>query len=272
MKRPFSNCGVFLLAASLLAVSPPARAELSQSELHQVEFVQYPGRLLPLSTLFQNDRGQTMRLSECFRGSPVILVPGYFRCPMLCEALSDGLLRALQGNTRQLGRDFRVVYFSIDPNERLAREHKQSFLQQYGRPDSEDGCDFLTGSPQSIAALTNAIGYHYRYDPESREYAHPAGFVVLRPDGRIFRYFFGVVFSAAELQRALGDASRGAQPSVVDKLVLLCFHYNPLNSRYGALVMASLRVLGMATIAGIAMLVYRSEKRARSKNKSGKGP
>ena len=256
-----------LLALLLAAIIVPSvHAALTDQELQKVEFVQYPGRQLPLDTTFTNEAGVPIRLKDCFRGTPVVLVPGYFRCRMLCEGVSDGLILALQGNRKQVGPDFRVVFLSIDPKEQLAdsQARKRTFLQRYARPGSGAGCDFISGSSEAISALTNSIGYHYRFDPQSGEFAHPAGFVVVRPDGKLSRYFFGVSFSAAELDQAITDAARMKEPSKVEQLLLLCFHYNPLQSRYGSLVINSVRVLGLATLGGLVLLVVRVSRPKRS--------
>ena len=249
---------ILLLAFFIAPVASPAQA-LDDQQLQAVDFVQYPGRQLPLDTELINDEGNSVRLKDCFRGKPVLLVPGYFRCRMLCEGVSDGLIMALQGNRQRVGPDFRVVFISIDPKEALSESQarKRTFLKRYDHADAADGCDFLSGSQAAISAVADSIGFRYRYDPQSGEYAHPAGFVVVRPDGKISRYFFGVSFSAGELDKSISAAARMEPPSVVERLLLLCFHYNPVQSRYGAIVINSVRVLGVATLAGLLLLVIR---------------
>lgn len=236
---------------------------LTEQEMEEVKFVQYPGRELPMDLEFTDADGTALQLKNCFNGTPVLLVPGYFRCRMLCEGVSDGVILALQGSGKQLGKDFRVVFVSIDPKEPLteARAKKATFLKRYARPGGEAGCNFLTGEPGAIQKLTDCIGYHFKYDAQSNEYAHPAGFVVVRPDGKIFRYFIGIFFSASELDKALSEAAKGASPpSAVEQFVLMCFHYNPVRSRYGTWVLFAVRALSIATLVGIALLVLRSRR------------
>lgn len=236
---------------------------LNDQELQQIQFLQYPGREIPLDLTFTDADGTKLQLKDCFQGTPVLLIPGYFRCRMLCEGVSDGVILALQGSRKEMGKDFRVVFVSIQPNEPLAESQakRATFLKRYARPGAEKGCNFLTGEEPEIKKLTDAIGYQFRYDPESGEYAHPAGFVVVRPDGKIFRYFMGVSFSAGELDKAIGDAAKGdAPPSPIEKLVLLCFHYNPVTSKYGTLVINAVRVLALLTIIGIVVLVLRTRR------------
>lgn len=256
---------MIILFAAMLFASGRVGA-LTEQELQAIRFAQYPGKAVPMDLEFKDADGTAMKLKECFQGTPVLLVPGYFRCRMLCEGVSDGVILALQGSRRELGKDFRVVFVSIDPKEPLveAKAKKAMFLKRYARPGVDSGCNFLTGEEEAIKTLTDAIGYSFRYDPQSGEYAHPAGFVVVRSDGRIFRYFLGVSFSAAELDNAIAEAAKGsAPPSPIEQFVLLCFHYNPVRSRYGDVVMTSVRVLALATIVGIVVVVVRS-RRARA--------
>lgn len=257
----------------LMALAPLRAYALTDLELRQIEFTQYPGRPLPLDLPFIDDTGATVHLQDYFGNAadgagkagvksgliPVILVPGYFRCRMLCTGVTDGLLHALQGNRRTAGHGFRVVYVSIDPKEKLvdARERKRTWLKRYGRLGAEGGCAFLSGTPEAISQLCEQIGFHYRYDPVSGEFAHPAGFLVVRPDGRISRYFFGVNFSAGELEQALDAASQMQTGSAIRQFLLLCFHYNPIHSRYGLAIIWAVRLLALGTIAGFLWLLVR---------------
>lgn len=257
----FNSLRLLVLLACIVALFG-ARAELTDKELGDIGFIQHPGRALPLELSFTNSDGASVRLGEYFTGVPVILVPGYFRCRMLCEGVSDGLILALQGSRQQIGSDFRVLFVSIDPNEAVAESQarKRTFLKRYGRSGAAGGCEFVTGTQGSISALAECIGYRYRYDPQTREFAHPAGFVILRPDGTISRYFFGVSFQAGELERAIAGAARMEKPSTVESLLLLCFHYNPLRSRYSASILLAVRVLALTTVAGLALLAVRSAR------------
>ena len=245
-------------------------AALTDAQLQEVAFDQHPGRELPMQAAFVDADGASIKLGDCFRGTPVLLVPGYFRCRMLCEGVSDGLIRALQGSRKEAGRDFRVVFVSIDPKEppAEARAKKATFLKRYARAGAEGGCQFLTGAEADIRQVTDAIGYRYVYDPQSGEFAHPAGFVVVRPNGKIFRYFFGIVFDSGELDKAIADAAReDSSPSLAQQLMLLCFHYNPIRSPYGAVILNAVRVLALATLAGLVFLIVRTGRRRRNPQK-----
>ncbi len=242
---------------------------LSQAELKQIEFRQYPGRQLPLNVGFTDDQGATVRLQQYFEGKPalpVIVVPGYFRCETLCSGLSEGLIRALQGTRKTAGRDFRVVYVSIDPAEQQAAalSRKRAWLKRYGRPGAENGCAYLRGASGAISEFANRIGFDYRYDPESKEFAHPAGFLVATPDGRISSYFFGVAFSAGDLEKALDTAARNEALSPAQRLLMLCFRDSP-GSDKGDAVIRAVRYLTFGTLVGLAFLMVRANRAKRNR-------
>ncbi len=267
---------LFLILGMAGAFSAIGSEGLSDQALQQLDFRQYPGRQLPLHLSFVDEEGKVVRLSDFFsdgsRGDlmekrmPVILVPGYFRCRTLCSGITDGLLHALQGSRKSAGHEFRVVYVSIDPEEKIseARERKQTWMKRYGRLQiNPDACRFLSGTSDAIRELTEQIGFEYRYDPPSGEYAHLAGFLVVQPNGAISRYFFGVSFSSGELDGALDAAAKMETGSVIKEFLLLCFHYNPIRSRYGYAIMWVVRGLALATIAGLIWMVVKYQPKAR---------
>ncbi len=239
--------------------------EISEKDLELVQFDQHPGREIPTGLTFLDANGSRVQLKDCFRGQPVVLIPGYFGCHMLCEAVADGVTLALLDGPKEINKDYRVVFYSIDPKESLkeAQAKRAVFLKRFARPGAEAGSNFLTGDKGSIDQLSDAIGYRSVRDDKTGEYAHPAGFVVIRPDAKIFRYFMGISFSSEDLAKALTDAAKGeAPPSPVEKLILLCFHYNPIKSPYGSLIMTIVRIVAVLTIIGVFLLVVRYRRRS----------
>lgn len=244
---------------------PVGAWSLNDEELKAITFDQHLGRQLSLEAAFRDEEGRQVSLRDYFRhkGNAVVLVPGYFRCEMLCSGVSDGILRALQGVKKTAGSDFKVVFVSIDPAEHLeqAQRRKRTWIKRYGRPKAK--AVFLSGGDEVIKAFSDEIGFHYRYDSVSGEFAHPAGFVVATPEGKISRYFFGVSFSARELETALEEAGREREGSMIRSLLLLCFHYNPLRSVYGNTVIAATRLLGLGTVVALALAVIYCQKQRR---------
>jgi protein SCO1/2 len=258
-----------LMAALLLGARPgPAQDTPGPGldPLRDVGIDQRLGERLPLELAFRNELGRTVQLGEFFDEKPVVLAFVYYRCPMLCTLVLNGLLRCLRALPFDTGEEFQVVLVSIDPKEGpdLAQAKKAAYLEQYGREGTEGGWHFLTGDQRSIAALTSACGFRYVYQEEIDEYAHGSGILVATPDGVLSHYFYGVEYSARELRLALREASDGRVGSIVDAFLLLCYHYDPRTGRYGIAIMNATRAAGGLTVlllGGLIVFLVHRERR-----------
>jgi len=220
---------------------------------------------VPLDLLFRDEAGRAVRLGDYFGTTPVILTLNYFDCPMLCPLVLNDVLRAVRAIPLALGKDFRIVTVSIDPHDTpaLAATKQQSYVGQYAQ-GMTDGWHFLTGDEGSIESLARAVGFRYVLDPQSRQYAHTAGIMVLTSDGRLARYFYGVEYSPRDLRLALVEASKGRIGSLADQILLFCFHYDPASGRYSFVILNAVRIAGVATVVGVGSLMvvlFRREKR-----------
>ena len=238
---------------------------LTDGDLSAVRFEQHPGAQISPSLTFRDENNRLFRLGDHFGKQPTVLVLGYYRCPMLCSFINDGVIETLQDLRFTAGRDFQVLNVSIDPSEDAhdAAAKKSQNLRRYGRPGAAEGWHCLVGDAPSIAELANAVGYRYAYDPGTRQFAHPSGIVVLTPDGKISRYLFGVKFDATELRDALVAARDGKSSSIISQVLLLCYHYNPITGKYGGLVLSILRIGGVATVLGLIGMVLAMAARDR---------
>jgi protein SCO1/2 len=261
----------FIYVLALVSCAAAYAAQLTPEEV--VKSVGFDQRLnadLPLDLNFRDETGRPTQLQDCFHsGRPVVLVMGYYKCPMLCSAVLSGLTSCLRMITLNTGSDFDVIMVSIDPSESatLAAEKKAEYLKQYRRPGSSDGWHFLTGDAPSIETLARAAGYRYLFDPASKQYVHPSGVIVLTPKGRISKYFLGVEYPAQDLRLALVEASQESIGTVSDKLLLLCYSYDPSTGKYGFAIMQALRIGGIATVLALALyitLMVRRERRSRT--------
>ncbi len=243
---------------------------LTADEMKRITFEQHIGQPISSQLTFQDSAGKTTSLGSLSNTKPTLLVLGYFRCPMLCTLINDGLIESLQELRLNIGQDFNVIDVSIDPKEKpaAAAAKKAEYLKRYGRPGAAEGWHFLTGDEASIAELANEAGFRYRYDPESHEYAHPSGFLVLTPSGRVSRYFFGVNFDPGELRSALTAASEERHGSVIQQLVLLCSHFNPVTGKYGQLVLTVLRFAGVGTVLFLGWWIFFMVRRGGSQDAS----
>jgi len=213
---------------------------------------------LPLQMVFRDEAGRDVTLGSYFRpGHPVLLTLNYYRCPMLCTLELNGLVAGMKGLPWTPGDEYTVVTVSFDPNETaaLARAKKQSYVEELGRPSAEAGWHFLTGSVESIDALTRSVGFSSEYDKETDQYAHAAVVMLITPEGRVGRYLYGVTFDPGTLKLALLEASKGKIGSTWERFILYCYHYDADRGRYAVAAMSIMRAGGALTalILGIAI-------------------
>ncbi|MGE5191188.1 MAG: SCO family protein [Deltaproteobacteria bacterium] len=224
---------------------------------------------LPLDAVFRDEAGRAVRLGDCFSDKPVVLALVYYRCPMLCTQVLNGFLKSSQAVPLEIGRDFEVVTVSFDSREtpELAAEKKSHYVRAYRRAGAARGWHFLTGDQEAIDRLTEAVGFRYRYDPRSDQFAHASGIAIATPEGRLARYFYGIEYSPHDLRLGLVDSSAGRIGSPVDQVLLLCYHYDPLTSRYGLAIAGALRVAGTLTVLALGGFLYAMYRRERRRPK-----
>jgi protein SCO1/2 len=231
--------------------------------LRQVGIDQKLNNQVPLDLVFTDENGQQVRLGQYFGRKPVILSLVYYDCPMLCTQVLTGLTGSLKALKFDAGREFEVVTVSFDPREKpeLAREKKANYMARYGRPDAAAGWHFLTGDEPSITALTEAVGFRFAWDEETKQFAHASGIMVLTPEGKVSRYFYGIDYAPRDVQLGLVEASNNKIGSPVDQILLYCFHYDPQTGKYGFVIMNVMRVMGFATFFGLALLIVVMKRR-----------
>lgn len=257
------NAGFFVAVACLLSCSLVAAEPLRPDDLVKIGFEQKLDQQLTLDLKFRDEHGESVRLGDYLGKKPMILVLGYYECPMLCSVVLNGLVESLGELRLDVGRDFDVVFVSIEPKEQpaLAAAKKQMVVRRYGRPRTVNGWHFLTGDAVASSQLASEVGFGHAWDPVARQHAHPSGFIVVTPQGRVARYFFGVRFPAKDLHSAIAEAAGNRIGSPIQRMLLLCFHYSPLTGKYGALVMNGVRAGAIATVLGIGLFIVRASRR-----------
>lgn len=262
-----------LVAVALLALALPARAQSNERPtiLRDIGFDQKLGDWIPLDTSFRDETGRAVRLADYFRGKPVVMNLVYFDCPMLCTVTLSGMASALKELSWDAGKEFEVVTISFDPKEgpEQAAARKKQFMARYERPAAEAGWHFLTGDIGAIHLITQAVGFRYVWDQASRQFAHPAGTVVLTPDGQIARYLFGVEYAPRDLRLALVEAGGGRIGSPIDAVFLACYRYDPMTGRYSAAIMRIVRLLGIATVLALAAFLTFNWRREHARGAQG---
>ncbi|MDX2438085.1 MAG: SCO family protein [Acidobacteriota bacterium] len=262
MRQSFVVFSVALAAELWLCSAVEAQlVEQVPAALEDVGVTEHLDAKLPLDLEFRDENGVPVRLGDFFDGDrPVILTLNYYRCPMLCGLMLNGVVDGLEAMEWSPGDEFEIVTVSINPLEtpELATAKKQNYLKRLDQPSIAGGWHFLTGRELEIKRLAETVGFSYSYDPETQEYAHAAAIMVCTPDGRVARYLYGIEYPAKRLKFALLEAAEGAVGSTLDQLILYCYHYDPTNRRYSPVAMNIMRVGGGATalILGISLGVF----------------
>jgi protein SCO1/2 len=255
------------VAALIALLAPAARAQEGvPAALRQIGFDQRLGETLPLELRFRDEAGREVALREYLGAKPVVLSLNYFACPMLCTVTLNGLASALDVlKSFDAGREFDVVTVSFDASEgpALAAAKKAQYLARYKRPGAEAGWHFLTGEQAAIDALTKAVGFRYAWDAETRQFAHPAGVVVLTPEGRISHYLYGIEYAPKDLKFALMESAQGRIGSFIEQAILYCYRYDPMTGRYSASIMRVMRTGAILTVLGLLVYVGLSLRRER---------
>ena len=259
----------------LAQVPPPPRGRPAGARpevLDQVGIDQKLDAQVPLDLAFRDEAGRAVRLGDYFGDKPVVLSLVYYDCPMLCTQVISGLVSTLRGLSFTPGEEFVSVTVSFDPREQpaLAAAKKQSYIQRLGRPEAAAGWHFLTGDEAAIKALTGAVGFRYAWDKSLEQFAHASGIMVLTPQGKISRYFYGVDYAPRDLRLGLVEASAGRVGSLADQVLLLCYHYDPTTGKYGVIVMNVLRLAGALTVAALFALMIYSWRRNKARQGGGK--
>lgn len=242
---------------------PPALAKIG--------IVQKLGEQLPLDTELKDESGKTVKLGQYFsKGRPVVLALVYYECPMLCNQVLNGLTGSLKGMSLEAGKDFDVVALSFDARENdkvdLAKNKKASYMERYGRPGTESGWHFLTGTQESIDKIALASGFSYKWDEKSNQFAHAGGIMIATPEGKLSRYLYGIDYAPKDLKFGIMESAASKVGSPADQLLLYCFHYDPASGKYGLSILRVMRLGGVVTVLGLGMMLFVFWRRNKKKD------
>ena len=223
---------------------------------------------LPLDAAFRDEKGNTVPLGKYFGKRPVVLALVYYECPMLCTQILNGVVRAAKVLRFTPGTEYDVVAVSFDSRETAAQAaaKKAVYLKSYGHPEAADSWHFLTGDPESVKRLTEAVGFRYTWDPHTGQFAHASAIYVLTPEGRLSKYFYGVDYSPKDMRLAMVEASHNKIGNPVDQILLFCYHFDPHSAKYTPYALGLLRAAGGATVlmlGGFVFIMLRRESRQK---------
>ena len=254
----------------------PAFAERIEpnSPAREVGFDQKLGDQFPLDLEFKDETGATVRLGQYFGKKAVLVQFVYFNCPMICSMALEGLAKTMKALALDPGRDFEIVTISFDPRDtpEVAAKRKEATIEAFGRADAAPAWHFLTGTQDAIRKVTSATGFRYTWDEEQQQFAHATGIVIVTPEGKIARYFFGVEYKPRDIRFGLVEGSGGKIGTLADQLLLLCYHYNPTTGKYGAIAMSSIRAGGLVTVLLLGVFIALMFRRERKRERAGAAP
>lgn len=240
-------------------------------ELKKIGIEQKLGTALPLDTELRDEDGKLVKLGSYFgNGRPVIVAFVYYECPMLCNQVLNGLTGSLKGIAFDSGKEFDVVAISFDAREfdkpGLAKNKKASYMERYGRPGTEKGWHFLTGTQESIDKVTSAAGFSFKWDEKSNQFAHAAGIMIATPDGKLSRYLYGIDYSPKDIKFGLMESADSRIGNPAEQLLLYCFHYDPASGKYGLAILNVVRLGGIATLIGMGAMGFVFWRRNKKKD------
>ena len=229
--------------------------------LKTVGIEQKLGDPLPLDTELRDEDGKAVKLGTFFNtGRPVILAFVYYECPMLCNQVLNGLTGSLKGMSFDAGKDFDVVAISFDSRENdsagLAKNKKESYIERYNRPGTENGWHFLTGTQDAIEKVTSAAGFSYKWDEKSDQFAHAAGVMIVTPEGKMSRYFYGIDYAPKDIKFGVMESAGNKVGNPTEKLLLYCYHYDPATGKYGLAILRVIRIFGVLTLLGMGTMIF----------------
>lgn len=270
LRRPPSAALASIAAVLLVTLGLPdalGSEDTAKLPLPGVGIENHSGKALPLDVELTAHDGRRVRFGDVLGDRPAVLAFVYYRCPMLCSLVVDGLVKTLEKISLLAGEDFRVIAVSIDPEDSPATSSKKRLecLEKYGKSGGEAGWWFLTGDEANVSRLADAAGFRYRKNPRTGVYDHAAVVIVLTPSGTIARYHQGIDYSPRDLRLSLVDASEERIGTVFDQVLLLCVAWDPQKGKYAAVIWRTLGIAAGLTIVGLAaLLVFVRPRQRRS--------
>ncbi len=228
------------------------------SSLTEVTIEQRLNSQLPLDTPFRDEDGKAVKLGDYFGKRPVVLALVYYECPMLCTQILNGMVRAAKALTLTAGKDYDVVAISFDAREtpKMAAAKKAVYMKDLGHPESAGAWHFLTGDVNAIKSVTGTVGFRYKWDVYTAQFAHASAIYVLTPQGRLSKYFYGIEYSPKDMRLGLVEASKGGIGTVVDQVLLFCYHFDPTSAKYTFIALDLLKAAGAATLLALGGFVF----------------
>jgi protein SCO1/2 len=273
--KPQHLLALCAFVAALFAAPAGVRAAQATNdntprELAHVGVDEHLDGQIPLDAQFQDQDGRAVRVGDLFGRKPAMLILAYHRCPVLCSMIQNAAATALKEVPWTVGKEFDVVVVSIDPKDtpESAAAKRKLVTDAYGRPGSESGFHYLVGTKTNIDRVADAVGFKYQYDERQDQYGHPAVVMLVKPNGQMARYLYGLEFNPKDIRLGLLEASNGKSISTVEKVILFCYHYDPQDGKYTLVATRVMQLGGVVTVTllGGFLVIMWSRERRKSKD------
>lgn len=229
------------------------------AEMRGVGIDEHLGEMIDLNLKFVGEDGYPHPLKDVFAaGRPVVLNLVYYTCPMLCNLTLNGQVNVLRELPWTPGKEFEIVTISIDPTEtfQMAKDKKAAYLSSLDKPVGP-GWHFFVDYQGNVKKLASQMGFHYNYDARQRQYAHSSALMVLTPEGKVSRYLYGIKFKERDLRLALTEASEGKFGLSFEKLLMMCYHYDPSAKSYVLYATNVMRLGGLLVVVALSTFLFR---------------
>jgi len=267
---------VIALAAGVARAQGYLPADVLPEQFRDVGIDERLDQPLPLDATFTDSEGKQVRLGDYFQtGKPALLALVYYRCPMLCTLVVNGMMDAARqidwtpGNGPDNQYQMLVISFDAAETPELAARKKRVYVDAFGRVGAAGGMHFLVGSKQSVDRLTQAVGFKYKWDEKNGQFVHAAAIYAVTPAGHLSKYLFGVRYDPTTVRLALVEASSGKIGTISDKIWLMCSHYNPKEGTYAASAVKIMNLSAPGAAAAILVilgLVMHNRRKKRLQN------
>lgn len=257
-----------LLVVAAFTALAPARAGVVGADLEPVAAAPGPNAALPLDLGFADEGGRVVTLRTATAGLPSVLIFADYTCRTLCGPVLEFATAGLVKSGLKPGIDYRLVVIGIDPKDRPAAARAMRTAHIDRGSEIDRAAMFLTGDDVTIRAVTQAAGLRYTYDAEHDQYAHPAAVYVVNADGRVQRVLSPLGLDGADLRLAVVDAGHGTVGTLVDRIHLLCYGYDPVKGIYTERITSMLAFAAALTLVllfgGISLMAIREKRRVSS--------
>jgi protein SCO1/2 len=253
-----------ILTALFIAIILNSVSYSDDSVKIDVGIDEHLGQIIPLDLSFLDEQGNPVSLRSLIT-KPTILTLVYYKCPGICSPLLSGVSKVIDKMDLEAGKDFNVVTISFNPREDyiMASEKKKNYTENMKKRIPDASWRFLTGDSLSIAKITDAVGF--RYQSQGVDYMHGAVITVLSQEGKIARYLYGTDYLPLDVKLALTEASEGKTSPAINKLLKLCYSYDPAGRTY---VLNVTRIVGggmLVVLAGFVVILTRIKKKNNQK-------